>query len=73
VIGLILFIPIANKFNVFSMLVYGAMVSALSLFPLALPWQWYGADIARAHYLMALASMVIVTVGEVAWSPKLYE
>ena len=43
VIGLILFIPIANKFNVFNMLVYGAMVSAFSLFPLALPWQWYSA------------------------------
>ena len=39
VIGLILFIPIANKFNVFLMLVYGAMVSAFSLFPLAMPWQ----------------------------------
>ena len=73
VIGLILFIPIANKFNVFSMLVYGAMVSAFSLFPLALPWQWYSADIAWAHYLMALVCMVIVTIGEVLWSPKLYE
>lgn len=73
VIGLILFIPIANKFNVFSMLIYGAMVSAFSLFPMALPWQWYSADIAQAHYVMALVCMVIVTVGEVAWSPKLYE
>ena len=73
VIGLILFIPIANKFNVFSMLVYGAMVSAFSLFPLALPWQWYSANIANAHYLMALVCMIIVTLGEVLWSPKLYE
>jgi hypothetical protein len=73
VIGLILFIPITNKFNVFSMLIYGAMISALSLIPLALPWQWYAADIARAHYLMAILCMVIVTVGEVIWSPKLYE
>jgi len=73
VIGLVLFIPITNKFNVFSMLIYGAMVSALSLFPMALPWQWFGGDIATAHYLMALLCMVIVTVGEVIWSPKLYE
>jgi hypothetical protein len=36
VIGLILFIPLANKFNIFKMLVYGSMVSAVSLFPLAL-------------------------------------
>jgi MFS family permease len=73
VIGLILFIPLANKFNVFSMLVYGAMVSAFSLFPLALPWQWYSGNIAWAHYLMALVCMIIVTIGEVLWSPKLYE
>ena len=73
VIGLILFIPITNKFNVFSMLVYGAMVSAFSLFPMALPWQIYGGSIAYAHYLMAVLCMVIVTIGEVVWSPKLYE
>jgi hypothetical protein len=55
------------------MLIYGAMISAFSLFPLALPWQLYSHDIARAHYLMALFCMIIVTIGEVAWSPKLYE
>jgi hypothetical protein len=55
------------------MLIYGAMISAFSLFPMALPWQWFPGGIAQAHYLMALASMVILTIGEVAWSPKLYE
>ena len=73
VIGLILFIPIANKFNVFSMLIYGAMVSAFALFPLALPWRIFSSNIADAHYVMALLSMLIVTIGEVIWSPKLYE
>jgi MFS family permease len=73
VIGLVLFIPIANQFNVFSMLIYGAIVSAFSLFPMALPWRMFGTDIATAHYLMALLSMMILTIGEVLWSPKLYE
>jgi MFS family permease len=73
VVGLILFIPITNKFNVFSMLIYGAMISAFALFPMALPWQLLGGNIANAHYLMALICMLIVTVGEVIWSPKLYE
>jgi MFS family permease len=73
VIGLVLFIPITNKFNVFKMLIYGAMISAFSLFPLALPWNLYSRDIAQAHYIMAVLCMVIVTIGEVAWSPKLYE
>lgn len=73
VIGLILFIPITNRFNVFSMLVYGAMVSAFSLFPMALPWRLFSADIGTAHYTMSVLCMLIVTVGEVIWSPKLYE
>ncbi len=73
VLGLILFIPLANRFSVFGMLVYGAMVSAVSLFPMAAPWQWFGGDIAQAHYIMAILCMVIVTIGEVLWSPKLYE
>ena len=73
VVGIILFIPFANKFKVFDLLVYGAMVSAFALFPMALPWQVYGTDIARSHYIMAILCMVIVTVGEVLWSPKLNE
>jgi MFS family permease len=73
VIGLILFIPITNKFKTFNMLIYGAMISAFSLFPLALPWNLFSGDISRAHYIMAFISMVIVTIGEVSWSPKLYE
>ncbi len=73
VIGLILFIPITNKFNVFSMLIYGAMVSAFSLFPMALPWRLFSLNIVTAHYAMSALCMVIITVGEVVWSPKLYE
>ncbi len=73
VIGLVLFIPFANKFSVFRMLVYGAMISSIALFPLALPWTIFGLEIGQAHYLMALLSMVLVTIGEVVWSPKLYE
>jgi MFS family permease len=73
VIGLILFIPITNRFNVFKMLVYGAMISSLSLFPMAVPWQMYGMGIEKAHYVMAVLCMVIVTIGEVVWSPKLNE
>src|ERR1035441_2040341 len=47
-----------NKFGVFRMLVYGAMISAFSLFPMALPWTIYGMGIGQAHYVMALLCMV---------------
>jgi predicted MFS family arabinose efflux permease len=73
VIGLVLFIPLANKFRVFRMLVYGAMISSIALFPMAVPWTAYGLDIGQTHYVMALLCMVLVTIGEVVWSPKLYE
>lgn len=73
VIGLILFIPLANKFGVFKMLVYGAMISSVAMFPMAVPWTVYGMSIGNAHYLMALLCMALVTLGEVVWSPKLYE
>jgi MFS family permease len=73
VAGIILFIPLVNRFRLFSMLVYGSMISAASLLVLAMPWQWISSDIARAHYLMAILCMVVLSVGEVVWSPKLYE
>jgi predicted MFS family arabinose efflux permease len=73
VVGLILFIPLANRWPVFRMLVYGAMISSVALFPMAVPWTAYGLDIGQAHYLMALLCMVLVTIGEVIWSPKLNE
>lgn len=73
VIGIVLFVPLAGRFRLFSMLVYGAMISCLSLFTLALPWQLFPGDMASAHYLMSALCMVILSVGEVIWSPKLYE
>ncbi len=73
VIGLILVIPIANKFKVYNMLVYGALISAFALAPMAIPWTAYGMSIGMAHYTMALCAMAVLTIGEVIWSPKLNE
>ena len=73
VIGLILFIPLANRFRVFDLLVYGSMISAISLFPMAVPWRLYSSDISQSHYYMAILCMILLTIGEVLWSPKLYE
>ncbi|MBC7658569.1 MAG: MFS transporter [Chitinophagaceae bacterium] len=89
VIGLILFIPIANKFNIFKMLIFGATISCLSLFALVMPWQSVGAGLGVVHnifpvewlantfnnsyYAMSVISMLLLSVGEVLWSPKLQE
>jgi MFS family permease len=73
VVGIILFIPLVNRFRLFSMLVYGAMISSASLLFLALPWRWFSADLSQAHYAMSVLCMLALSVGEVVWSPKLYE
>ena len=67
VIGLILLIPILSKFSVYKMLVYGAMISALSLFVLAIP--------ATGHscYTISILCLIVLTIGEVIWSPRLTE
>jgi MFS family permease len=73
VVGLILFIPVANRFNVFSMLVAGGVISSVSLFALAVPWRWLGHDMVAAYTTMTLIQMVVLSVGEIVWSPKLQE
>ncbi len=87
--GLILFIPITNKYPIFKMLVYGAILSSLSLFALVIPWQsmaqglkvlspilptgWLDDPMVSAYYGMAVISMIMLSIGEVIWSPKLQE
>ena len=73
VAGLILFIPLANKFNVFKMLVFGAIISALSLLCLVLPWDLYANEMAVGYFRMSVAMLVVLSIGEVFWSPKLTE
>ncbi len=73
VVGLILFIPIANKFNIFKMLVFGGVISSISLFVLALPWSWFGADIGVSYSTMTVIQLIILSIGEIIWSPKLQE
>jgi MFS family permease len=81
IIGLILLIPILHRFSVYKMLVYGAMISALSLFIMALPVYGdftfaapgFGEVLWNYTYVISIAALVVLTVGEVIWSPRLTE
>ncbi len=73
VVGLILFIPIANRFNVFKMLVTGAFISSCSLLVLAMPWQWFGPTMASGYFNMSVVMLIVLSIGELVWSPKLTE
>lgn len=73
VVGLILMVPLADKFHVFKMLVFGAFISAFSLLFLVVPWELFGDDMARSYYLMSVGMLIVLSFGEVFWSPKLYQ
>ncbi|MCF7734007.1 MAG: hypothetical protein K9N23_20145 [Akkermansiaceae bacterium] len=72
-LGLIILIPIIGRYPVFKMLIYGALITSIALFPMAVPWMIYPWDIVTTHYVMAILAMVLVTLGEVIWSPRLNE
>ncbi|MFH1132398.1 MAG: MFS transporter [Pseudomonadota bacterium] len=67
IIGLVLLIPILHRFSVYGMLTYGAIVSSISLFAMAIPAHGDGV------YTTTMISLVVLTVGEIIWSPRLQE
>jgi MFS family permease len=67
IVGLIILIPVLNRYSVYKMLTFGGMISALSLFVLAIPS--YG----QTTYVTSIVALVVLTVGEVIWSPRLQE
>ena len=73
VVGIVLTIPIVGRFNVFKMLVFGAVISSLSLLVLVLPFGWFGADMASGYFTMSVVMLIVLSVGEILWSPKLNE
>jgi hypothetical protein len=86
IFGLILLIPILNKFSVYKMLTYGAIVSGISLFILAIPpltsadwassWPWLHDSLtilSAFTYVMSVVCLTVLTIGEVIWSPRLTE
>lgn len=73
VVGIILFVPIANKINVFKGLTYGAIVSGASLLAMAIPRDWLPMDTITSYYVTTVITMVVLSIGEVFWSPRLME
>jgi POT family proton-dependent oligopeptide transporter len=81
IVGLILLIPILNRFSVYKMLVYGAMVSAISLFVMAVPMYGdfgftapvLGETVWNYTYVFSIVALTVLTIGEVIWSPRLTE
>jgi hypothetical protein len=73
IIGLIAMIMVKKLRNVdtYKALTYGALVAALCFVPLSVPWYFVSANIVFAYYAMAFASLIILSFGEMFWSPRL--
>lgn len=72
IIGLILLIPVLNRFSVYKMLVVGAFITSISLFITAIP-PLEGMDVGTFTYGTTVAFLLLLTVGELIWSPRLQE
>jgi MFS family permease len=72
IIGLVLVIPILQKFNVYKMLVFGALITSISMFIPALPLMG-GFGIVEWTYATTIVFLLILTIGELIWSPRLSE
>jgi MFS family permease len=72
IIGLIVVIPILQKFNVYKMLVFGALITSISMFIPAIP-PLGGVGIVEWTYITTGVFLLILTVGELIWSPRLSE
>jgi len=72
IIGLILLIPILNRFNIYKMLVFGALITSVSLFIQAIP-PMGGADVGEWTTTTTVIFLLVLTMGELIWSPRLQE
>lgn len=75
-VGLVMIIPYLKKLVVFKSILIGTIISAVSLFVLALPASMHnimGVEVKTWYYIIIFLQIVIFAVGEMVWSPRLQE
>ncbi|MEW6073262.1 MAG: MFS transporter [Planctomycetota bacterium] len=72
IVGLMVMIPVLQKFNVYKMLVFGALITSVSMFIPALP-PFSGMGIVSWTYVTTGIFLFVLTIGELIWSPRLQE
>lgn len=78
VVGLILLIPIINRFNTFKLIVVGMTISALSLLFMAVPNEWILSipgikNMDEAYKFIIFAQILVFAFGELIFSPRFTE
>ncbi len=78
IVGLIVLIPILNRYSTFKLIVVGMTISALSLVVLALPIQWILAipginTLSQAYFFIIMVQIIVFAVGELFFNPRFME
>ncbi len=78
VTGLILLIPVINRFATFKLIVVGMTISAFSLLFMAVPAQWMLSvpgvhNMTQAYIFVICAQIIVFAVGELIFSPRFTE
>jgi dipeptide/tripeptide permease len=76
--GLIMIIPILNRFSTVKLMISGMSISAASMVLLAIPPEWYfilpGIEtIGQAYFFAVAAQIIIFAAGELLFSPRFSE
>ncbi len=78
VLGLILIIPIINRFSTVNLMIYGMSISAFAMVFMAIPAEWYlvipGIEtLAQAYYVAIVLQILVFAFGELLFSPRFTE
>lgn len=78
VVGLIMLIPVINRFSLFKLIVWGMSISALSLVFMALPVRWFLGlpgihNLDQAFVFVIYAQILVFAFGELLFSPRFTE
>jgi len=76
-IGVIISTPIVARFKLFNVMFVGICFSAASMLILAIYPGWFidalGISLSQGYSIIAITQIIIFSLGEVIWSPRLYE
>jgi POT family proton-dependent oligopeptide transporter len=78
VIGLIVLIPIINRYSTIKLIIIGMIISAASLVFLILPVEWFLKlpfidSHAHAYFFMIVAQIIVFAIGELIFNPRFTE
>jgi dipeptide/tripeptide permease len=78
VLGLIVLIPVINRFSTVSLMIWGMTISAASLLFMAVPIDWYLGlpginNITDAYFFVIIAQIFVFAFGELLFSPRFVE